>query len=256
MTARDRTDTRDKAGAGAPGLLIIAHGERGGAGEDRLAHHLAEAARATGRFATVAAGFIRSEPPLERAAQQIAETAYTIYPLFMSDGYYVKRAIPERLGIENGHDNAGRAVTFARPLGLDAALPGLVADMAAAAAAKAGHDPEDTHLLIVAHGSSKSGESADAARAVAARVAGLAPFAAVDTCFLEEEPYLDAALAGVPGPAVLLGLFAGEGMHAAEDLPLALEKSGRTDVALAPSLGEDPRLVPRIIAILTGDQPG
>ena len=100
------------------GLLIIAHGERGGAAENSLVHDLVTRLRASSRFARVEAGFIRSEPPLEEAAARLSGTRMTVYPLFMSDGYYVRRAIPERLAA-SGHAGTG-APSILPPLGLDA----------------------------------------------------------------------------------------------------------------------------------------
>lgn len=246
------SDSMDaEEGGGPPDLLVVAHGERGGAGEDRFARILAGRLAATGRYRRVAVGFIRSEPSLEEAARRLSARRLVVYPLFMSDGYYVRQAIPERLGIgPAGRDGTGRAVRVAAPLGLDETLPGLVADLAARAAARAGLDRSAAHLLLVAHGSSKGPESAAAARRVAARVAALVPFASVTTAFLEEAPFLDETLRTVPGPVVLLGLFAGEGMHAAEDLPAALARAGRRDAILADPLIADDRLIERIVAAL------
>jgi sirohydrochlorin ferrochelatase len=225
------------------GLLVVAHGERGGAAENRLVHELVARLREANVFSRVEAGFIRSEPSIEDAAARLGGGALTVYPLFMSDGYYVRQAIPQRLGTQGAE--------ILTPLGLDAALPPLVAEIGMEAAHDAGLDPAMAHLLMVAHGSSKSGESAAAARAVAARIAAAGDFASLTVAFLEEEPFLDAALKKVPGPAILLGLFAGDGMHAAEDLPEALKQSGRRDVVLAGSLGTDPRLADLVVSAIT-----
>lgn len=238
-------DTKNTARPGPAreaGLLVVAHGERGGAAENQLVHTLVARLREAGIFARVEAGFIRSDPSIEDAAARLGGDALTIYPLFMSDGYYVKQAIPQRLG--------GAVADMMTPLGLDAALPPLVAEVGMEAARDTGIEPAMAHFLLVAHGSSKSGESAAAARAVAARIDAAGDFASLTVAFLEEEPFLDAALKTVRGPAVLLGLFAGDGMHAAEDLPDALKRSGRSDVVLAGSLGTDPRLADLVVSAI------
>lgn len=231
------------------GLLVVAHGERGGAAENRLVHNLVARLREAGLFARVEAGFIRSDPSIEDAAARLGTDALTVYPLFMSDGYYVRQAIPQRLGAVRGDAERAEILT---PLGLDAALPPLVAEIAMEAAHGASLDPAAAHLLLVAHGSSKSGDSAAAARAVARRIDTAGDFASLTVCFLEEEPFLQAVLKTVPGPAVLLGLFAGDGMHAAEDLPAALKRNGRGDVVLAGSLGTDPRLADLVVSAIAG----
>lgn len=236
MTLHD-ADGRAPGGDRRPALLIVAHGERGGAGTNALVHAVARRLRDGRRFATVEVGFIRSEPSLEAAAAHIHARRLVIYPLFMSDGYYVRNAIPERLGISQGRDRTGRAVDIALPLGLDPALPTLIADTALQAAARTGIEPAKSRLLLVAHGSSKSGYSAAAARKIAGRVATLAGFADVGVAFLEEEPMLVTALASLPGPALVLGLFAGDGLHGGEDLPQAIAQSRRNDLHFAGSLG-------------------
>lgn len=234
-----------------PGLLIVAHGERGGSTENRLAYALAERMRSTGRYGGVEVGFIRARPRLEAAAARLSAPRLTVYPLFMSDGYYVRRAIPERLGVSaEGRDARGRAVRILAPLGTDPGLPALIAGLARKAAERAGRACAATHLLLVAHGSSKSGESALAARAVAGKVERIADFATVDVAFLEEAPFLDEALSRLPGPAVLAGLFAGDGLHAGEDLPAAVAKIGREDIALCAPIAAEPALLALISTAL------
>jgi sirohydrochlorin ferrochelatase len=228
------------------GLLIVAHGERGGSTENRLAYALAERMRAAGRYAEVEVGFLRARPRIEAAAARIAADELAVYPLFMSDGYYVRTAIPDRLGVLA----KGRPVRVLPPVGVDPELPALIASLARRAAEQAGEASATTHLVLVAHGSSKSGESALAARAVAEKVASIADFLSVDVAFLEEEPFLDDALSRVPGPAVLLGLFAGDGLHAGEDLPAAVAKSGRRDIALSGPIAAEPALLDLIEAAL------
>jgi len=232
--------------AARTGLLIVAHGERGGSTENLLAHALAERVRASGRYAEVEVGFLRARPRVEAAAARIAAHELAVYPLFMSDGYYVRTAIPDRLGVSA----EGRRLRILSPLGVDPELPALIAGLARRAAERAGEESAATHLLLVAHGSSKSDESALAARAVAEKVANIADFALVDVAFLEEEPFLDEALLGLPGPAVLLGLFAGDGLHAGEDLPAAVAKSGRLDIALCGPIAAEPALLDLIEAAL------
>ena len=230
------------------GLLIVAHGERGGSTENRLAHALAERMRSGRRYAQVEVGFLRARPRVEQAAARFAAKRFAVYPLFMSDGYYVREAIPERLG---GSARRGQA-TILDPLGVDPKLPALVARLARQTADRAGKESAAAHLLLVAHGSSKSGESAEAARAIAEKVAAIADFASVDVAFLEEEPFLDHVLPRAPGAAVVVGLFAGDGLHAGEDLPAAVARSGRRDIALCPSIASEPALLDLIERALVG----
>jgi sirohydrochlorin ferrochelatase len=225
-------------------LLIVAHGERGGAGEDRLTKDLVERLGNRGRFEAVAAGFIRSRPSLSEARDGLPDGPVRVYPLFMSDGYYVATAIPRDLGIgEDGRDGRGRAITVMRSLGLHPRLPAMIADLAAAGASAADLEVRATTVLLVAHGSSKDDASRQAALAVATEIEREGRFAGVETAFLEEPPFLDEALRTVPGPAVVIGLFVGEGMHGGEDLPRAVERCGRDEVVLGEPLGRSDALI-------------
>lgn len=218
-------------------LLIVAHGERGGAGDDRLVHELADRLRGSGRFAAVAAGFIRSEPSVAEAAESLPAGPVTVYPLFMSAGYYVATAIPRALGLDgDGMDARGRPVVVAPPLGLDAGLPRTVTRRAADAASRAGIAGADATLMLVAHGSTKDASSRRATQSVAAAIDGTGAFARVQTAFLEEAPFLDDMLRSAPGPVVAVGLFVGDGMHGGEDLPQAVESCARADLVLAEPL--------------------
>lgn len=220
-----------------PALLIVAHGERGGERTNLLPMHIADLARRSGRYSQVETGFIRSRPGVEEAASLIKSDRLVVYPLFMSDGYYVRRAIPEQLGLnKSGSDRWGRQVEVLQPPGISALFPASVGSIAGGAAARAGHDASGCHLLLVAHGSSKSASSRLATESVRNAVELDGEFAGVHIALLEEEPGLNEQLRKVPGPLIVIGLFAGEGMHGAEDMAQAVGASDRADLILADPL--------------------
>ena len=72
-------------------------------------------------------------------------------------------------------------------------------------------------------------------------------FAGIELAFLEESPFLDDQIRAVEGPIVVVGLFAGEGLHGGVDLPEAVARSGRKDVVLSSPLARSPALM-RLIA--------
>jgi sirohydrochlorin ferrochelatase len=215
--------------------LIVAHGDRGGKGDNRLAEALAGRLSARGGFAAVGVGYIRGEPAFEQVAAELEPERLRVLPLLMSDGYYARTVIPKRLGF--GEEGAPEMI-FETPLGLNPALPGLIRRAAVETLEKAGVEPSDACLLLAAHGSSKSSASAEAARSLAASAAASGDFRQTAVAFLEEPPFLKEQLGSLAGPLCVFGLFVGEGMHGGEDLPRAISASGREDVLLAPALAD------------------
>lgn len=227
-----------------PSLLIVAHGECGGSGENRLPYALANAVRQHGDFAAVDVGFIRAEPLLEHVGRSLPDGPVTVFPLFMSNGYYVRQAIPERLGIDgDGRDGLKRPVRILNPIGLSSAMPPILADLAADTARDAGFRINDATLLLVAHGSRKDPASRNAAISVATALEGISQFRKIEIAYLEEAPFLEDQLKSITGPVVAAGLFIGEGMHGKEDLPLAVIECGRKDVVITPALALSPKLI-------------
>ena len=233
-------------------LLIVAHGDCGRVPDNRLANAIAGRMRLSGRFSDVGIGYMRGTPDLAAAAAGLAGDRVRICPLFMSDGYYVRQAIPERLNIsQGGADSRGRRFAIMAPTGLSAGLPAIVAAAAQAAADDAGMAPAGARLLIVAHGSSKDPASRQASEALAAAIRAGNAFAGVDTAYLEEPPGLADQLDALPGPVVVMGFFIGEGMHGAEDMAAAVERAGRDDLWLAPPLSHSDQLIEAICADIT-----
>lgn len=222
-----------------PALIIVAHGERGGTGDDRFVHGVARALECSPEFGSVHVCFISKSPDLKSVLMQVPVGPVRIYPIFMSDGYFVRKAIPRSIDhCTRQSDRTVREVSVLPPIGLSPQLPRLVAETAVNAARQVGLTPVDCRLLLVAHGSKHDQASRDATRSVAAALAVESKFACVAVSFLEEAPFVGEQLATIEGPAIVVGLFVGEGMHGAEDLPDAIEKSGRNDIVLASALAQ------------------
>lgn len=226
-----------------PALLIVAHGERGGAGDDRLVYELAEQLRNGGNYSTVHGCFVRKEPSLKSIIDGMSAGPVIIYPLFMSDGYFVKQAIPRSI------DKSHQAKVLA-PVGLNRQLPQLVAKVAVQIAKATGRVPGDCHLLLAAHGSRHDRASRTATGTVAQSIEAMDEFASVSASFLEESPFLDEQLASISGPVLVVGLFIGQGMHGSEDIPRAIRKCRRDDVVLLPPMTRWPGLVELICSEL------
>ncbi len=98
-------------------------------------------------------------------------------------------------------------------------------------------------LVLTAHGSADP-RSAVVTHAVAAEVRRLRPNLDVRVAFCERsEPNLVDVLAGLEGPSVVTPLLLASAFHARVDIPAMIAESGREDVLVGDTLGEDPRLI-------------
>lgn len=210
-------------GGGKPtGVLIVAHGERGGRGDNVALQSLAERiAAALAAKAVVVPAVLKGGPSIGEAVARLRAAgchALVVYPFFMSAGYFTRVLLPQRLD-ENCECLPWRMI---EPLGVDAELPDLICRHAVAAS----KDPQ--HLLLVAHGSSKSRDSAAAAGRIADALHASEAFRSVQLAFLEEPPYLADVIAVSVGHRLVVGLFTGDGLHAREDVPAAIDATKHT----------------------------
>lgn len=163
-----------------------------------------------------------------------------VYPLFMTNGWFVSTRLPDRLAAAGG---AGCEVL--PPLGLDPAIPRLMADHAAERAADAGLDPAATTLLIAAHGSPSDPHPKRVTEGLADALRQDGRFARIVTGYVDEAPRLrDAALEAREG--LCLPFFAARNGHVAVDVPEALDAGEYGGILLDP-LGCWPA-VPEMIA--------
>lgn len=207
---------RMRSDALRPVLLIAAHGERGGDGDNRRLLRIAGTVRARLPGHDVRAGVLAGEPSVETALADMADRDVVVAPLFMSTGYFVAEALPRRLA------PLVREHRMLPPLGETPAFVHLAARLLGP---RAGNG-----LLIVAHGSTKDARSRNATEAFAARLGETVGVSAPPCAYLEEPPLADEAIAGSPDGAVIVALFAGAGLHGSTDLARLIEDSARSDL--------------------------
>lgn len=168
-----------------------------------------------------------------------------VYPLFISEGWFVSDELPRRLR-RAGADRP----RILPPYGLDAEVHAL----AIRRLREAVPDPARTTVLVAAHGSPGDPRPARAARVVEETIRR-GGFPTVTTGFIDEAPYLADAARGL-GRAVCLPFFARSAGHVRVDLPEALAAAG-FDGPVLPPIGEDPetpRLIARTLARAAGRQ--
>jgi sirohydrochlorin cobaltochelatase len=211
------------------GLLLAAHGERrtdaNNAGLMRLARSLAD----KGVAAEIGFGFIKGSPAVDEAIGALLSRDVVVYPLLLSDGYFTRVTLPRLVEQAKQHDPT-RAISILPPLGLEPALAGVIADEAMAAARSRANLPAETSIVLLAHGSKQDQASRMAAELLADRLRQRQCFYDTRIALLEEAPSLADAIQGVDGPVIVVGLFAGEGMHGADDARRLVAELKRDDV--------------------------
>jgi sirohydrochlorin ferrochelatase len=164
----------------------------------------------------------RQSPP--GALASLTPSEVVVYPLFMSGGCFTRVRLPQLLA-EAGPRSA-RRVTMLPALGCDPRLADLIADKAAAAARTRGLVERDVTVVLLAHGSRSDAASRHAAQQAARRLDAVRRFAGVSCAFLEEPPALADCVAALNGPAVVIGLFVGDGLHGGQDVPALIGALG------------------------------
>lgn len=234
-----------------PALVLAAHGDRGGAEPNVVLARQATALAERGCLAAVELGLLKGEPSIESALAAAARSGgeVAVYPFFMTGGYFAETVLPRRVR-EAGFGGGCRLLPA---LGLDPALPGLIADAVVARAVSAGLAPQRSSLLLVGHGSKLGPASRLATEAAAAEIRRRGLFADVQPAFIEEAPPVAEALIGLAEPIIVFGFLSGDGLHAGEDIPAAIAASGRPAL-YAGSVGTLETVPALIEAAVLGDR--
>ena len=167
---------------------------------------------------------------LEQATATLCESG-AVYPLFMSNGWFVKTALRKRLG--------ETPCEVMLPLGLEAELPDIAAEAISQALQEQGLSSKQTHVLLAAHGSARGGAAAKSAFLFARQLAHRLPLASVSPAFVEQAPFVQDMARDIGSPALCLPFFAMDGDHMKQDVRGGLAEAG-FDGAVLPALGQLP----------------
>ena len=225
------------------GLLLVSHGSRLGitVAEQTLARH-ARRISAGGAFAEVATATLFGGPGPAAALERMRSQRVCVVPVLMSDGAHVREVLPQLLNGAGSRRRTGLpAIRISPPVGLAPTLADLMVTFAEEEFRLRNLDPSGGTVLVVGHGSTRDTASRAAMELQADRVVSAGRFAAVQIAYLVENPQLEVALDQVPGPAVLVAVFAAAGLHGGIEIRDAVALCGRRDLFYAGPLGEDDR---------------
>ena len=230
-------------------LLIVGHGSlRQASGAAMI--RLAALARNEGIASISTAGFLNfSRPTFAEAVTRCVSkgaTSISVQPYFLIDGYYVNRALP-KLVKEAQAEHLGVSFQMAEPFTHHPALSDLVLKRAAAAP----HDPRDSALLLMAHGTPHEAANASIFK-VAEDVRRKSGYSRVSVSFMElNTPSIadavDALVEEGISTVVAVPYFLHLGEHVTKDLPAAIEQARErwpaTTFHLSDYLSYDPLLL-------------
>jgi sirohydrochlorin ferrochelatase len=223
-------------------LVLVGHGSASFPGASRPLLRHAERLRKRAIFTGVDYGSLFGEPSIEEVARRIPKCATYVVPLLMSDGHYA-RSVIGRLFAGEGRIGQGDApLTICRPIGVHPRLAEVIAGRALERLSAQRLPPEMATLLLIAHGSRRNGASREATEIQADSLCRMKRFRGVHCAFLDQAPEIHEALGSLTGPVVAAGLFAGEGLHATQDLPVALDAYRSGPLLDLGSVGADPAI--------------
>jgi sirohydrochlorin cobaltochelatase len=218
-------------------LILLGHGTVLNPDSSTAVFKHADALRARSLFAEVHSAFWKQEPGIQDVLTRVSARRVFIVPMFVSDGYFSGRVIPEALGFGPaqgaGNDqtrilrNAERTLHYTAPVGTHPEMAGIIA-LRAEEVVRQFPSPEPplpcaTTLLIAGHGTGRSKESRKSADQHADTLRTLQRYAAVRTIFMEESPFIrDWQRLVETRHVVVVPFFISEGLHVAEDIPVML----------------------------------
>jgi sirohydrochlorin cobaltochelatase len=240
---------------------------------DSSAPTLAHAAEIRRRniFAEVECAFWKEEPSFRDALAMFPNEADVfVVPNFISEGYFTETVIPRELELTGRltKRKSGQVWKYCEPVGNHPLMTDLLLQRALESAP--GVDPNETALLVVAHGTDLNERSAVAAKREAERIRDRGRFREVLNVYMEERPNVsDWRSLTQSRTVVVVPFFISDGLHSFEDIPRMLgmenEPDGRAHVAgaifhrnpyriedrqlyYAPSIGTDSRFADIIVA--------
>mgnify|MGYP001593146235 CR=1 FL=1 len=219
-------------------LLLVSHGVSSPYAQAarRVHSNLVSSLQETGEFKEIHWGYLTCDPLIEDALASFeADTVYVL-PMLMSDGYFSRQMIPDKLGLEDVVSilPTGQKVIQCRPVGLSKLMGDVMIKHMTDYCADNELDAENTSVVVVGHGSSQNDASRLATSTQVEHINHTSIFREAHAAYLEEMPDLPMVLKGLDGPTLIMGYFANCGLHATKDVPKILEASRHHAIYLGP----------------------
>ena len=207
-------------------LLIVGHGSTvNPTSSTPTVTHTADIRRRR-VFADVACCFWKEEPSLRDALVFFRDPAIRevyVVPNFVSEGYFTQTVIPRELEMDGRTTRRpnGQQWHYCPPVGSNSSITELLLRRARDVAPNV--DPDQTSLLIVAHGTDLNENSAVAAKREADKIRAFGEYALVLNVYMEEPPLVsDWKKLTTTKDVVVVPFFISDGLHSYQDIPALL----------------------------------
>ena len=231
-------------------LIILGHGSSVHASSSIPCRLHADNIRRMGIFESVHCGFIKETPLLEECLDHVEAKKIIILQNFLAEGYYTNKVIPQKLNLEDKNFE----VEYLKPIGLDDSIQDVITDLADRAMGE--WKQEETTLMLLGHGSTKSKTSKDTLLEHIESLREKTNFAQIDDLWLEEPPFIKDWRDVVQYKQVLfIPYLIADGQHGGWDIPemigmerdiYASYKAHKVDhyeLKLTSALGKSPKMV-------------
>jgi uroporphyrin-III C-methyltransferase len=199
-------------------LVLAAHGSRRDPSANALVRRLAESLRGRRLFDEVAVAFHQGEPGFDSVLDELAADEVTVVPFLTSAGHYSEVVLPEALGRNQRFADVRLRQT--PPVGTHAGVAPLVARRVTELLREQHAERDTVALVLVGHGTARHPQSRAATEQLAETLRRRKVAGEVVAAFLDDDPPVDAVVAGLRQPTVLVVPFLiGGGAHALEDIP-------------------------------------
>ena len=205
------------------GILLVAHGERGGRLNNARLLELTRQIRKNLDGVQVEAGVLKGDPSIANGWERLQSPHRWIYPFFMSDGYFCSRILPQKVAEAIGRTSD--CFTMLPPFGVSQWLAEGLNNALMLEIDRLGLAGSRPPLLIAAHGASLDRQSSKRAHQLAQKLNATGNFGPIACGFLDEAPYLHDMIGTVRPNTLVLPLFNGLGSHSVDDMAKLAESA-------------------------------
>jgi sirohydrochlorin cobaltochelatase len=216
-------------------LIVLGHGtELNENSAAPVRQHAAELRR-RGLFKEVHEAFWKQEPRVKKVLAEITARRIFIAPLFVSEGYFAGRVIPQDLGflsVPSTINHQLSTVFYCLPIGTHDSMTRVILARAGDVLQRfpfpRAPKPQDVTLFIAGHGTEKNDASRKPIDRQVELIRAKKIYADVHAVFLDEDPRIaECYRLAQTKNLVMVPFFISDGLHTQEDIPVLLGEAKR-----------------------------